>query len=299
MPTIRQRVLSISATLAALLGAGAIAVELPGGVTVAEEVRWRLARDPMPPGQAHAVTRLILLSFASDRDRAAVFQQLLLDADPTVTRHALVLLGDRLATAARVHGTPDRHEIAAFRAWWNQAALAERIAAGSPAIRCAQVVLDGAGPAFPATDDDWRWLIASTRVSDEQPRQWIDGLLFASFDPAGPVDGTLRYIDGLFHPPDPDAFLARLAPADPAAALATVRVPLPLLRDALTSDLLAVRWCAVRILAVAGDPAGLPALTRPVPWLDPRGVVRLDRVLARIFGEDWEDLAAGRQGGAP
>jgi hypothetical protein len=150
-------------------------------------------------------------------------------------------------------------------------------------------------PEFPAGERE-RWLLAASLTRDEQTRQLAFFLLFSPEPPAPlRVAQRLHVLDGLVsqkHPDPltPDAPLVRLSAEQLRAEL---RVPPERLAELLADPLPAVRQAAGRILALAGDARGLPALDE---WRRTRSGLPPEAraLLADLYGEDWEDALESR-----
>lgn len=101
-----QRILSWLGTLAvaALLAVGV--TRLPGAGGPAAEVRWLLAREPLPPAYLRQAAFILLNAPREGPDaHITLYRGLLADTDPHVAHAALTLVVDRL-----VYG-PDAAEL--------------------------------------------------------------------------------------------------------------------------------------------------------------------------------------------
>ena len=281
---------------------------LPGAGGVSAELRWLLARDYVPP--QHWNRALGLLRFAEQREpgrKAELYRSLLFDEDERVVYAGVRLL----ATDFETPGMSLAGLQAVFQEWFGQASVSEKVTHLPDVLHCILQAFGGRPggadsyvlyiPGFedwdlPLTEEDQRWMVAgmSLDILNEPDGETLWRVVLRP--PAEEIIYRLCFLDGVLGGQSRQRF------AD------GVHTPLTLdeLRDELQlsvdrvvgmldDPIDEVRWGAGRILAVAGDPRGLPAFTE---WLRQHPARRkaADQLMTPLFGPDWRQL--GESGGA-
>lgn len=278
-----RRTLSWIGTLAAL-AAGSIGVaRLPGSAGLSSELRW-LNGWPSRANSNRANALFELTERRAPGSQARILDTLLGDSDSDVQRVGLRLSAIALLNALRTPPTMSREQaLGPFLRWLARVPPEKRLQYDPYPLLIAELPRAQREATGLLTAPDLRWMVTRTGERALDWRERADALVFRRAPAEPGIRQRLLMLDALQPIPGD---LAPLTPEDVAAELVpTSERLLALLDDADTR----VSWSAGRILAVSGDPRGVPAVCRWLQW-NPQMVTCADKLMTALFGPDWRDL---------
>jgi hypothetical protein len=269
--------------VAAAVGLAVLAYRrLPGHGGAAGELRYLLTRPLLRTGDYNRASQLLMLAEARQPgSRADLLDKLLAEPDPRLRESGLTLLADQIETVGR----NDSAVIRTFLTWLTRTAEDCKLQHLPQVVRCAAAVFNTGtwpttgGASLPCTDKQelLRWLVAGTMHAEPAVRARACEAL------AGKMGRQLKEQLGAFEKPLYGSNVGSLVLVkEPVHLLAET----PMLRALLYDPVAQVRWAAGRLLVLAGEPAGVPAVC---DWLGHQPVHRqaAEGVLTAIFEERW------------
>ncbi len=268
---------------------------LPGRGGGLSDLRWRITHARNVADACEEMFDWLMASEISDSEQARILNCFVQDDDPRLVAAGLEMLADGFGGCALVADSVPR--LAIFTDWFNSASMEEKMQHRTAAVRCYTWVTqhgpvrDPNNAAPPVADwpippdyDCWRWLVSATLERRWTTRVRVDQLVYRE-RPNWPAVRTR--LDVLNELSWTDA--ARMPaphPLSPTEIDQAVRPGRARLVRMLSDELADVRMAAGRILALAGDPVGVPAL---VEWMErePRSAPLADEFMTRILGPDW------------
>ena len=306
MSLVLRRGISWVLTLGLLSSLAIGITHLPGSGGTLDEIRWLLRRDGVPSRDLNRASLLIrMLGREAAHTPGQVFQVLFSDKDPRIVHGAMRAFIDQ--RQFDLGGPCPKDMCTAYSNWFRRASVAEKTATLPQSFYICFVLVNdiysrtvdpvlpwdpmSSNWPLPATGDDLRWIVAATLQRGERERHAVDLVVFRR-DGLSPYDVVqrLRRLDGMSPPINysPPAVYS-------AVELKELRKQLWLsvddLATMLSDPISEVRWGAGRILAVAGDERGLPALRE---WLkhNPRFTPLADKLMIDLYGPDWRSRSA-------
>lgn len=284
MTLLVQRIASWALTLAAFGGAAYGITHLPGAGGLVEELTCTL-KHPIRGAQAQNVFSVRLFEHPTTNVHLAkTIRTLLHDDDPRIVRGTLVALADhcRYQQMQGLIGTLAREEV---DRWWHEAPVADRVAYLPASAQIWWQVSSPYGPTgsytpHPVTAPDQRWFVAANLTSDPTARELIDRALFGEHANPPLRRALLLLYDAAAVPQPPTAAELRASTIPPGV------LDPDLLITMLDDEIPEVRMGAGRLLALTGDPRGIPAFCE---WIDqnPRRAHIAEQLLTDLYGPDW------------
>lgn len=256
---------------------------LPGSGGVLGELRWSF-RWPTPGNLNRAHVLFELIEQRSPGSQIQILDTLLNAEARTAQEAGLSLTAAALRGTQRNPPTATREQaLAPFLHWLARLAPGERLQFQPYPLLIAELPRAQREASGLLTPADLGWMIAGTA---ERRSDWRERAEMLVFRPAPAEPGIRQRLAMLDAARPVPGHLAPLAPADVAAELVPPGEELAaLLADADPR----VSGAAGRILAVSGDPRGVPTLSR---WLqqNPQMTAGTNKLMTALFGPDWRDL---------
>ncbi|MGD8451128.1 MAG: hypothetical protein PVJ57_04865 [Phycisphaerae bacterium] len=258
---------------------------LPGVDGVRGELWWQLHRDKLGPSDWTQIGRLVhLTEFEVPGSRAPILKDLLSSGDFVVVDRTLQILSDLLV----LRGADSPNLLALVDGWLQSASADDKLAHRRVLCECGmrRAALNGwkHDAQVPAVED-LRWILVATMDPYSMHTMLARDLLPLEADAVRTLSPRQLFLDGVMPAP---AGLGIIMPGLPPA------VPLG---EPLTESLIAlladpvpeVRWAAGRLLAVAGDARGVPAV---IEWLqhEPGRTAVAEKLFSYLYGPEWRDL---------
>ena len=295
-----RRTLSWLATLAGLAGLVVGYARLPAHGGVAGEIHWLLARDHVP-AEAHRRVAELLWDAAEGEGiaRDNVLSNLLANTDERVVHGALCVLSDLLGSRG-LPGFDDANLRPVFSRWFQYATIEAKVAHLPYTLLCALRHHIHQPPERPTelwstlrwaerpTEGDARWVIAATLSLEPDARSAVERVLFGEYT-GNIVEHRLRVLDAL-NAAQAESAQSCLPLLGPDYSRLEMPIALNELRQMASDPIPQVRRGAGRILAVAGDPRGLPAFRE---WVKTKRKLppTAEKMLTDLFGPNWRDPA--------
>lgn len=301
-------------TLAVLIAIVVGVRRLPGSGGLIEELRWLLGGGWASTNVNRAT---LLLYYTEQTDIAAsveMLRQLLDDPDDRVVTGAYLILTDRLPPTIDKCAR-DSSPFVDLLVEWREKADARRMiahadlalsgfhvagvrAVGNDAWRRVEWDATFAESPIPVRQPDKRCMVAVT-LPDARTT-FTDGVFRQRWVQKARLDSIYSRWEFVSNPhARPDYRKLREARGEPIRALGDAELAEQLrltpeeLREMLSDPIDEVRWGAGRMLAIAGDARGIPAVCE---WLaaNPRWAGLMDELMRDLYGPGWRAFGESR-----